>query len=265
MSVMTKQFTGTKEWARKTVNVCLGCPHNCEYCYAKGIAIRFGRATADSWKQQTLVLARLPKVGRCKPTRIMFPSTHDITPENLGICVDALERMLARGHQVLVVSKPHVACIREICERFPAFREKLVFRFTIGSSSNEVLKIWEPNAPAFEERLASLELAYAYGYQTSVSCEPMLDTQIELVVQVVEKFVTDTIWIGIMNDVKRRLKVNKASPEIQRMGEELMKSCSREMIGELYDRLKGNPKIRWKDSIKKMLGLERPTAAGLDI
>ena len=146
---MTKQLTGTREWACKTVNVCMGCSHDCAYCYAKGMAIRFGRSTVHTWKQQTALPAKLPEAGRGKPTRIMFPSTHDITPECLDICLDALTRMLSEGHEVLVVSKPHLACIREICERFPAFRDKLVFRFTIGSTSNAVLKAWEPNAPAY--------------------------------------------------------------------------------------------------------------------
>jgi hypothetical protein len=108
-------------------------------------------------------------------------------------------------------------------------------------------------------------LAYAQGYQTSVSCEPMLDTQVERVVQAVQGFVTDSIWIGLMNDVKQRLTLNGASLEIHMMGAELTRQCTREMISDLYNRLKDNPKIRWKDSIKKMLGLERPTAAGMDI
>jgi DNA repair photolyase len=262
---MKKQFTGTQEWACKNFNVCRGCSHDCAYCYAKGMAIRFGRTTAETWKDQIPLPAKLPEAGRGKPTRIMFPSTHDITPECLDVCLDALTRMLSKGHEVLVVSKPHVACIREICKRYPAFREKLMFRFTIGSTSNATLKAWEPNAPAYEERLASLELAHAQGYQTSVSCEPMLDTQVERVVHAVQGFVTDTIWIGLMNDVKQRLTLNGATPEIHAMGAELINQCSREMITDLYGRLKDNPKIRWKDSIKKMLGLERPTMAGLDI
>lgn len=262
---MTKQLTGTREWACKTFNVCTGCSHDCAYCYAKGMAIRFGRSTVDTWKNQTALPAKLPDAGRGKPTRIMFPSTHDITPECLDICLDALTRMLAKDHEVLVVSKPHLLCIRGICERFPAFREKVVFRFTIGSTSNTILKAWEPNAPAYEERLAALELAHAHGYQTSVSCEPMLDTQVERVVQAVDPFVTDTVWIGLMNDVKHRLTINGALPEIHQMGAELTRHCSREMICDLHARLKDNPKIRWKDSIKKMLGLERPTMPGMDI
>lgn len=265
MGTMTKQFTGTREWACKNFNVCMGCSNDCAYCYAKGMAIRFGRATSETWKHQIVLPAKLQDAGRGKPTRIMFPSTHDITPECLDICMDAMKRILSKGHEILVVTKPHYECICEICGRFPAFKKKILFRFTIGSTSDTVLKVWEPNAPSYYDRLSSLQEASLQDYQTSVSCEPMLDTHVEDIVQAVDHYVTDTIWIGLMNDMKQRLKLNGASSEIHKLGEELTKQFSREMICDLYDRLKDNPKIRWKDSIKKMLGLERPTAAGLDI
>lgn len=262
---MAKQFTGTREWACKTVNVCMGCSHDCAYCYAKSMAIRFGRSTVDSWKQQTALPAKLAEAGRGRPTRIMFPSTHDITPECLDICMDALRGILSKGHEVLIVTKPHFECIQAICDWLPYHRDKLMFRFTMGSKSDEVLKAWEPNAPTYEERLLSLQLAYERDFQTSVSCEPMLDTHVEDIVEVVEGYVSDTIWIGLMNDPKQRLTLNGASPELHSMADELAKACSPEMIADLHGRLKDNPKIRWKDSIKKMLGLDRPTMPGMDI
>jgi len=261
---MKKHFTGTQEWACRTFNTCIGCSHDCVYCYAKSMAIRFGRATAESWRQQIALPEKASKSLQGKPTRVMFPSTHDITPECLDVCMDALRHLLENGHEVLIVSKPHYECIQAICDWLP-WRDKILFRFTIGSRSDTVLKAWEPNAPSYDERLASLRHAYEFDFQTSVSCEPMLDAKVEEIVDDVDEYVSDTIWIGLMNDVKQRLTLNEASPEIHAMGEDLTKQCSKEMILGLYGRLKDNPKIRWKDSIKKMLGLERPTAAGLDI
>jgi hypothetical protein len=34
---------------------------------------------------------------------------------------------------------------------------------------------------------------------------------------------------------------------------------------DLYARHRYDPKIKWKDSIKAVVGLRRPTAAGLDL
>jgi DNA repair photolyase len=170
--------------------------------------------------------------------------------------MDALDQLLARGCEVLVVSKPHAECIVAICERFPAYKDKLIFRFTIGSASSTTLKFWEPGAPSFEERMEALRLAHAAGFQTSVSCEPMLDTRIEEVVRAVEPFTTGEIWIGVMNRPMQRLSLNGAPPEVKQRGRELKKACSLDMICCLYERLHHNPKIRWKDSVKRILGLD---------
>ena len=260
-----KQMSGTYEWACKTFNVCCGCTHNCKYCYAKSLAIRYKRATAESWKNPIPLPYKLAMAGRGKPTRIMFPSTHDISPECLDICIEALERMLKRGHTVLVVSKPHADCIAAICSRFGNYKDKIIFRFTIGSTNNHVLNSWEPNAPQFEERILCLELAHAEGYQTSVSCEPMLDTAVDKVIAAAIPFVTDSIWLGVMNRIKQQLTLNGASPDNFMMAAKLKQQCSPEMVRDLYERLKDNPKIKWKDSIKDMLGLDKPTMPGMDV
>ncbi len=39
---------------------------------------------------------------------------------------------------------------------------------------------------------------------------------------------------------------------------------SDEFIWDLYSRYKDNPKVKWKDSIKKIVGLEVATEPGLD-
>ena len=36
---------GTQEWSVKTINCCTGCSHDCRYCYAKGMAVRFKQVT----------------------------------------------------------------------------------------------------------------------------------------------------------------------------------------------------------------------------
>ena len=46
---MKKSTYGFKEWTANSVNCCTGCSNNCRYCYAKGMAIRFKRLTAEEW------------------------------------------------------------------------------------------------------------------------------------------------------------------------------------------------------------------------
>ena len=148
-------ITGTKEWAAENVNIQTGCEHDCRYCYAKGMALRFHRTTAEGWRKPTI---RPSEVNRKRGQRrgtVMFPSTHDITPLNVEACIGVLEKMLAAGNRVLIVSKPHLRCVKTMCERLAQYRDRIVFRFTIGSVDDHVLRYWEPGAPASAERLAS--------------------------------------------------------------------------------------------------------------
>jgi len=117
------------------------------------------------------------------------------------------------------------------------------------------LNFWEPNAPDFEERLESLKYAFNAGYQTSISCEPMLDDKIDQVITQVSPYVTETIWLGKPNKLNERLSMNGFKNDQLTMGEaqRLKLLFSDEYILELYDRHKNNPKIMWKDSIKKVV------------
>ena len=166
---------------------------------------------------------------------------------------------------MLIVTKPHLECIDEMTSRLTDWKDQILFRFTIGSSSDEVLKFWEPGAPDFTERLVALKLAYERGYETSISCEPMLDNNVEDLIAQVNPYVTDAIWIGKMNHPKGRLKINGGTEEDLEKIEELMAQHDDARITAIYNRYRYSPKIKWKESIKKIVGIEVPTEEGLDI
>jgi DNA repair photolyase len=141
----------------------------------------------------------------------MFPSAHDITPDHLAESLIVIKKLLKARTKVLIVTKPHYECIKKICEKYKKYTDKILFRFTIGSSDSDILKYWEPGAPSFEERLKCLKYAYKSGFQTSVSCEPMLDNNIGIVIKKVLPYVTDAIWLGKANFLLGRLKINKCN------------------------------------------------------
>jgi DNA repair photolyase len=257
---MTKRISGTREWADGTYNVLSGCGHGCLYCYAKTMAVRFNRKTRDNWTTEEPT-KRKP-VPNAK--RVMFPTTHDITPEHLDLHLDAIDRITKKGN-ILIVSKPHLECIKAICAQFQDRQDKILFRFTIGSVGDEVLKYWEPNAPGFAERLASLQHAFNEGFQTSVSCEPMLDANIESVVELVHPFVTDAIWIGKMNKAVARVTINTNDPQAAECARHVEASQNEPRIRTIYAKFKDDPKVKWKESIKEVLGLELAQEEGLDV
>lgn len=254
---------GTYEWAVKNFNIVSGCSHNCKYCYSKEMAIRFKRKSPDSWKNEELLISN-GRIGKVNG-QVMFPSTHDITPDNIDLSIKAIANILKFSNKILIVSKPHLSCISRICNDFQNYKDNILFRFSIGSSNDSILKFWEENAPLFNERLESLRFAYNNGFKTSVSCEPMLDNKIENVIELVLPYVTDSVWIGKINFLIRRLKINGYSDkETLYKANQLLEWQKDENIYDLYDRYKDNPLIKWKESIKKVLKIEIPIKKGLD-
>ena len=262
-----KEIFGTKEWASSNHNIQYGCENNCKYCYARAMALRHGKIDPQKWDKPILRKDKIrAKFGKRDGT-IMFPTTHDITRSNCDECINALMGMLKAGNKVLVVSKPVPELIDRICcTECASYQDQILFRFTIGSTNDTVLGFWEPGAPKFKARLKALELAYKTGFQTSVSMEPFLDNKPEKVVETVRPFVTDAIWIGKANLLVERLKMNGEWDDITaNEAANIRQFQSDKNIKTLYEKYKDDPMIKWKESIKKVVGLELPTEPGLDI
>jgi len=247
--------TGTYEWADINANACLGCPHGGLYCYARMDAMRFNRiSNREEWLIEKLNPKALERKWPNSGKVIMFPTTHDITPTNLEHCIKVLKNMLIPGNKVLIVSKPHLSCIKRLREELEPWKEQILFRFTIGSLNSEACAFWEPYAPSPQERLLALMDTYNTGFQTSVSMEPMLFGWAEAirVFKAVEPFVTETVWIGKMNKIRNR--IDMSLPDNQFMVGRIEHLQRDEAIMRLVSELENEPKVRWKDSIKKVIG-----------
>lgn len=246
--------SGTAEWAENKLNIYMGCSHGCLYCYACWFSLHYKKiASREEWRNERLTANAFRSSYPRKKGVVMFPSSHDITPSTLDRSISMLRMALEAGNQVLIVSKPHIECVRALVGQLARYRTQILFRFTIGALDQELAKLWEPGAPEPAERLAALDYAYAAGYSTSVSIEPMLAGVEETlrVVDAVNRYVSDTIWVGKMREVRRRVDVS--NPDIACAVDILLLQQSDGEILKLAACLKDQPKIRWKDSIKKVL------------
>ena len=180
--------------------------------------------------------------------------------------LDSFEELLSVGNQVLIVSKPKPTCIKRLCEELTPYKGSIVFRFSIGSADNRTLRFWEPNAPSLAERIASLRHAREEGFATSVSCEPMLDGDIGAVISAVRPYVSDSIWLGKINRLRQIILFNCPGDNTTlRRAESLMALQSDSNIQSLYKRFHRDPHIKWKDSIKRIVGLAPAHAIGIDV
>lgn len=250
-SKTNKITLGTKEWADSNVNLFSGCTNNCRYCYARKMAIRFKRKTRANWNIMEPNQKNIKKGYGKRKGRVMFPTAHDITEETLGACLIVIKKLIDAKNEILITSKPQIACIKEICKKFHSNKDLIQFRFTITSKDNNKLKFWEPNAPSFEERFESLKHAYYNDFKTSISIEPFLDYDPFILVDTLRPYVTESIWIGKMNYIK----ASDIKEDNKKYYNEIREIVSKENLKKVIDKsLKYDSSfLRIKDSIYNYL------------
>jgi len=254
--VETKRKTGTKEWAPHSLNIFMGCTHNCRYCYARRKALDYGRITsAGQWPDMKLNEKAFNRKPRKLDGRIMFPTTHDLLPQHRELIKAYLVGWLEAGNEFLITTKPHVDVVSYLLKELLPYRDRITWRFTIGSLDDETLGFWEPGAPLCSERFAALAAARIMKFTTSASCEPYLDNSVTELIEELLAFVDDTIWVGKMNAVKSRVDTTGWAEEDFKFLKTLEVLQSGPWVRTLYADWRDNPKVHWKDSIKRVLGL----------
>lgn len=253
---MTTKATGTREWASHSANCISGCAHGCLYCYALSNARRFGTHPGP-WTDEVV---RLPtrKIGK-KRGVVMCPSTHDLTPANAETTIPFLRSLLEVGNKVLVTTKPHPDVIRAIVRDLAAYRDQVMFRFTVGCLDDLRLARWEPGAPSMRQRAEAFGVATKSGWRTSISMEPLLCLSVGETTTAVDSFVitgASEVWIGLLNRGESRLRANGHwTPENARMLTAIEWAWSEDDVRDLVARLADVPQVRWKESIKTIAGL----------
>lgn len=256
---------GAFEWASSTVNILQGCRNSCKYCYARATAARFGVRNPSEWRREVRRTAAISHNYRKRTGTIMFPSSHDLQFVHIREVTHVLQNLLRAGNRVLVVSKPRLAVVEHLCCVLAEYKEQILFRFSIGSADDRTLKFWEPHAPSYHERIRSLEHAFRTGFSTSVSCEPMLDCQIERVIDQTIDLASDSVWVGKPNHLLGRISCNQENDEQTiEAAHMLLESLSEQYIRKLYSSFKKNQKVKWKESIKRVLGLPVSATVGAD-
>ena len=241
---MTEKKTGTYEWAPAKESCCYGCPNDCQYCYSRKIAERFHREDPCTWAIMHPNLKKQPKKHK---GRVFFPTSHDLPYKHVDWWFPYLLRLLELGNDILIVTKPELDSVIHMADNLEAFKDHIEFRFTIGTNDEKVRQYWEPGAPSIEERMQAACWAGLCGYRTSVSMEPLLMKDPVPFITELEKNVKGEIWIGCMN----HMKFDPAVPEHARQ----MEIQSRENMKLIWDRTHIDPQVRYKDSVRDLLGL----------
>jgi len=236
---------GTRECSQSSYNIQIGCEHGCIYCYAHRMNQRFPKVRIPDWTQPVIRAAAVQKAWTKHDGIIMFPTTHDITPANFDACQQVLAKMLHAENRVLLVSKPTFECIEAILPLLISFRAQMECRFTIGTTDNFMLRLFEPSAQGIEERLACLRMLHRHQIAASVSGEPCLGgiPETRELIAACRPYITQGIWIGTLNG-----------------GIQTDDALTREIAAKIrheqqdksawHDAFDGDPVVRWKETMK---------------
>lgn len=258
---------GTREWAKKEVNCIKGCSTYCLYCYAKGIAKHYKRCIEETWKDMEINWRAVNKgYGRVRkkgpqPYDIMFPTSHNIIIEEpyFSACIIVLKKLLDSGNSVLITIKPFFNVVKRLCNLFSDYKDNLTYRFTIGSINSNLLKVLEINAPSFEERVTALKHATNMGFNTSISIEPLLDPNPFELIKKLELYLSPldykkdigTIWIGLLKT--QYIPTYLRTGDIGSFLYYLRPKMAFKHVYTYYEELYNHPRIKWKESITKMM------------
>lgn len=242
------KLTGTKEWAKKNINLFTGnCENACIYCYAVANNWRFGKAGEQVIKKDLLT-----HNFRKRDYVTMYPSAHDIRMKDIGYHVQFLKNFLSSGSRLLIVTKADAECTAILGKELYDYRDQVEFRVTIGSANQHVLEFFEPNAPKVWDRLAALTIANSI-FKTSLSIEPMLDTSPKKILERFSDFVSGDIWIGKLNRSKYRIIANGYRYKLSRALELVKWQSDDNNILRIVEKLSKYPNVRWKDSIREVI------------
>jgi hypothetical protein len=243
--------TGTKQWSEANFNFLRGCPNICRYCYARQICTRLGLHTGP-WSEYVVNFNKVYPHDKV----VMCPSTHDIFMEVIEEAKEAYENLLAKNNRVIIVTKAHLDVVQVLSKHLDQHKDRILWRITVGSDNDKILKFWEPGAPTWEERFAALQYLFQQGHNTSVSMEPLLDIGVVSIFEQLKPFVTESIWIGCLNKLEERVNFKDvAINDRERFLADIEILNSEEFIKGVYKHLRDEPLVRWKESYQKYLDL----------
>jgi len=254
-------------WSKSEVNgnFQTGCENNCRYCYAHSEGATKGWSKIlTSWDKPAVRINSYRKKHKKYDTQVMCFGSHDITENNIITAIPIVRKLLDKDNKVVIVSKPRLSVIKQLCREFQGHKDKIVLRFTITTTNQALMSFWERNASSYKERKECLKYAYEEGWQTSVAVEPILDIDDadNLVAELVP-FVKHSMWFGLMSNIDKNVKGN--SPEIQAAKEKIKKDQVIDRIKALVLKHYLNSKIFWKNNIVAQLGWETPPEPAMDI
>jgi DNA repair photolyase len=183
-----------------TINPYIGCQHSCTYCYARFIKRFTGHR--EEWGKFVDVKTNaadllLHEIERKQPRRVWISGLCDPyqpLEKDYKLTQACLKILSEHNWPVTVQTKsPTVTRDTDLLKKFRDIEVGL----TITTASENIRKIFEPNAPSIKERVQTLKTLHSEGVKTFAMIAPLLPETRDLVKQLTGN--VDHIIIDKMN------------------------------------------------------------------
>ncbi len=174
-TIMTKTGIPDSDYV---INPYVGCGHGCKYCYSDFIVRKFKKISYP-WGEFVQVKINAPEIlskeiKRKKKGIVLFSSICDPyqpVEAKYKLTRKCLEILLLHQFPVSILTKSKLV-LRDI-DLFKKFNDVEV-GLTVPTDDEKIKKLFEPNSPSIEERIAALKELHQNGIYTYVFIGPIL-------------------------------------------------------------------------------------------
>jgi len=158
-----------------TINITVGCMHNCIYCYTKGYSQYPGDGEVILFANTAEKLSEELARKRKKPESVYFcPSCDPFQPmpQILNQTYKTMETLLKAGIGVQFLTKAVVP--PDFIKLFAGFNNLVCAQVGLTCVDDNIRKIFEPGTASVSEKIATLKNLVEIGITTGVRADPLI-------------------------------------------------------------------------------------------
>jgi len=160
-----------------TVNLTLGCLHDCVYCYIRGYRNYPGESRIILYEDTLERLRHELRPGQPKPRAVYFSPSSDLfqpAPEVLELSHAVLEFLFSQGIGVAFLTKGEIP--EKTLELLIDHWDLVQAQIGLITLDEEIARVFEPHAASPRTRLWQLHSLIAGGVAAAARLDPILPT-----------------------------------------------------------------------------------------
>ncbi len=204
MKVIYEPAGRALEYSNLAINHYAGCSHGCIYCYAAGMAKRYGKPFHQIQVPRNGVIEALRKQApdyahtRMRVLLSFMTDPYQPLDDALGLTRSVITILREYSIPFQVLTKGGTRAAKD----FDLYTPQDAFATTMTFLDPEDSIKWEPAAALPGNRISAINIAHERGIETWVSLEPVINPSQSLDIISITNGIVDLFKIGTLNHIK---------------------------------------------------------------